>query len=396
MGKDAPRSARSPELPPVRSEHSGAFVRLSRLWQHRNHFSLVFAAVDNPAYRDALIARLAAVGGAFRVGLRDEDTAEAWLSGAQRAQAVGATRLHLCLPLDRPRSEAWWQQANLLRERLADALPGSQVLWLSDTDADIAARQAPDLWNWREAVLSFLASAASSVVPVPGPRFDVAAGAEAALVAERVAAIEQYLAAGDGDDLVSAHLRLEAAQAYASLGQWDLGIEHARRAAATYAVHGNENGAAAAKLSMAQVLRWRGQLDQALHMLKHEVLPVLQRLGSLHPQAVAMGQIADILRARGQLDEALRIRQEQQLPVFERLGDVRSKAVTLSRIADILLFRGRLAEARQRAADAREEFVHLKAQAGIAHCDDLIRRIEAAGRHDGDRPDGPLTPTLSR
>jgi phosphopentomutase len=53
-----------------------------------------------------------------------------------------------------------------------------------------------------------------------------------------------------------------------------------------------------------------------------------------------MGRIADILKARGQLDEALRIYQEEELPVYERLGDVRSKAITMGRIADILQARG--------------------------------------------------------
>jgi phosphopentomutase len=53
-----------------------------------------------------------------------------------------------------------------------------------------------------------------------------------------------------------------------------------------------------------------------------------------------MGRIADILRARGQLDEALRIYQEEALPVFERLGDVRAKEVTMGKIADILQARG--------------------------------------------------------
>ena len=42
----------------VRGEHSGAFLRLRQLWTRRSHFSLVLAMVDNPDYRDALMARL--------------------------------------------------------------------------------------------------------------------------------------------------------------------------------------------------------------------------------------------------------------------------------------------------------------------------------------------------
>jgi hypothetical protein len=202
MGKDdtwSIASGGSPDLPPVQSEHSGAFVRLSQLWQRRSHFSLIFATADNPAYRDALIARLAALSGATSVDLQEGDAASAWLDAAHQAQTAGAARLHLCLPLDKPRPDTWWRQANLLRERLADALPGVQVLWVSESDADRAAREAPDLWNWREAVLSFTAGAPRGVSPVPGTRFDLAAGADAAGVIGRVAAIEQYIAAGDSD-----------------------------------------------------------------------------------------------------------------------------------------------------------------------------------------------------
>jgi phosphopentomutase len=61
-------------------------------------------------------------------------------------------------------------------------------------------------------------------------------------------------------------------------------------------------------------------------------------------RAVTMGKIADILRTRGQLDEALKIF-EEQLPVYERLGDERSRAVTMGKVADILEARGRLDEA---------------------------------------------------
>ena len=55
--------------------------------------------------------------------------------------------------------------------------------------------------------------------------------------------------------------------------------------------------------------------------------------------------IADILRARGQLDEALKIRKKEELPVYERVGDVRSRAVTMGKVADILQARGQLDEA---------------------------------------------------
>jgi hypothetical protein len=61
--------------------------------------------------------------------------------------------------------------------------------------------------------------------------------------------------------------------------------------------------------------------------------------------ALAAGLRAGILQARGELDEALRILREDALPVYARLGDVREKAVTMGKIADILQVRGELDEA---------------------------------------------------
>jgi tetratricopeptide (TPR) repeat protein len=63
-------------------------------------------------------------------------------------------------------------------------------------------------------------------------------------------------------------------------------------------------------------------------------------------RAVTMGKIADILRGRGDLDEALRIRREEELPVYEQLDDMRERAVALSKIAQIMAIRGDVPAAR--------------------------------------------------
>jgi hypothetical protein len=56
---------------------------------------------------------------------------------------------------------------------------------------------------------------------------------------------------------------------------------------------------------------------------------------------VTLGKIADILRARGELDEALRIRREEELPVHEKLGDLRELIVGRAMVAQMLAVRGR-------------------------------------------------------
>jgi hypothetical protein len=106
-----------------------------------------------------------------------------------------------------------------------------------------------------------------------------------------------------------------------------------------------ERDRAVVRGAIADILQARGGLDEALRMLRNEVLAAFERLGDVRERAVTMGQIADILQARGGLDEALRIRREEQLPVYERLGDVRERAITMGKIANILQARGDLDEA---------------------------------------------------
>ncbi len=346
----------------MRSEHTGAFVRLSQLWQRRSHYSLVFATVDEPAYRDALIARLDADRAAARINLRADDEAGGqpettpadWLQALQRARAAGHDRVHVCLPLDARRSDAWWQQANLLRERLADAFAGVQLLWLTEAEVDAAAHQAPDLWNWRETVVSFTSTLASAPGTIPEPsgqRFDYYSDQTAAAVTDRLAQIDAYLAHHDDRGVSDAHLLLEASRAHERLGHSEQSLQSARLAAELFDREGDATHAAQALAQAADLSFQLGHPDDALKVLTEQVLPVYERLGDVREKAVTMGQVADILRARGQLDEALRIRREEVLPVFERLGDVREKAVCQFEIAQGRALQGHLSQARALLTD---------------------------------------------
>lgn len=334
----------------IRSEHSGAFLRLRQLWERRSHFSLVLAMVDNPDYRDALIARLDAVQPGARIDLSPADPPAVWLQQGETRCAQGQRRLYVCLPLDTRHDDHWWQQANVVRERLADAMPTLQVVWLSQTDVDTAAHQAPDLWNWREAVLDFRVATR----PIP-PMFaiDPAAeawhGIEADAGKKRLVQIEEFLTrqtpASEHDERLSAYLLLQAARLHGQLGNWSQSTVAAQQAAALFQASGDIAHAAEAHAEEAQILQFRGESDQAMAVLTQQVLPVYERLGDVYAKTVTMGRIADILQASDKLDEALKIRCEQELPIYERLGDVRSKAVTMSKIADIHQVRGQLDEA---------------------------------------------------
>ena len=332
--------------PSVRPEHSSTFLRLGQLWQRSAHYSLLLAAVDDSSYRDRLIARLQALGPAQRIDLAPTDTPQDWLARLQQAHAEGAVRVQVCLPISPRRPDGWWQQANVLRERLADAFPAAQLVWMADADVDAAAHQAPDLWNWREAVFSFAASVPAAGLPtVAGHAFQSRLGQDAAAVAQRLGHIERALVGQPADDSSAAHLWLEAARAHQRLGHWPAAEAAAQQAASGFRQAGNAATEAEVRALLAELQWRRGDPVGALQALRADVLPIIERLGDMRSKAMTMGQIADILQARGQLDEALRIRQDEQLPVYAYLGDVREKAVTMGQIADILQARGQLDEA---------------------------------------------------
>jgi CHAT domain-containing protein/tetratricopeptide (TPR) repeat protein len=172
-------------------------------------------------------------------------------------------------------------------------------------------------------------------------------GAAADALLERgVAALEEQRRSGASVDPAAAlFLVYEQARRLMTRGEPDraqgLFAEAVRLAEAA----GNEISATVARGAVADILYSRGDLDEALRILREELLPSFDRLGDVRSRAVTMGKIADILYRRGDLDEALRIRREEELPVYDRLGDVRSRAVTMGKIADILSSRGDLDEA---------------------------------------------------
>jgi 3',5'-cyclic AMP phosphodiesterase CpdA/tetratricopeptide (TPR) repeat protein len=129
-------------------------------------------------------------------------------------------------------------------------------------------------------------------------------------------------------------------------GEFDRALAAARDKARLDQARGAERDAALARGQIADILHIRGDLDEALHILRDELLPVFERLGDDRSHAVTWSRIAGLLHHdRGELDEALRILRHDVLPVYERLGDDRSRAVTLGNIVNILRTRGDLEEA---------------------------------------------------
>ncbi len=138
----------------------------------------------------------------------------------------------------------------------------------------------------------------------------------------------------------------------------------------------------------ADILRERGRLDQALELLREQVLPVRRRLGEKREQASTLGRIASILQDRDQLDEALRIWRKEVLPLLKEVGDERDLGAVMGNIAVILSEQGHLDEAIE---IQREEVLPVSVRLGdrlglitdrANLADDLLER-----GHPEDRPE---------
>ena len=342
------KPATDSRLPPwtLRSEHSGAFLRLHRLLNGRRSFTLCFLTYSDSVYRDKVAGFLEGrLSAHVRVSI--DPTAR-----------IGTEALFDSLSAD-PRSspaqitglESWPEglddllgRLNRRRETLAERCPRPLLFWVLSSHLEKVATRAADLWAWRSGVYDFtLPSRAvrTDLVqhhldspPVYGPERQV-----------RIEKIQRYLATRSSLRPTDVDLLLDMGDLLMWLGNTTEAATAYSRAQEALATLDDGKRYAIARGKIADILEERGQLDEALRIRTEEQLPVFEKLGDVHSRAITQGKIADILQIRGQLDEALRIRTEEQLPVFEKLGDTRLHAITKGEIADILKERGQLDEA---------------------------------------------------
>ena len=78
-----------------------------------------------------------------------------------------------------------------------------------------------------------------------------------------------------------------------------------------------------------------GDREEALRILREEVLPVWHRLKDDREIARTFARMAEVEQLRGDRSEALRILREEVLPVWQRLKDDREIGTVLVRIAEI-------------------------------------------------------------
>ena len=330
----------------LRSEHSGAFLRLRRMLEGRVSFALCFLTYSDSPYRDKVADFLEAkLRACVRVTI-DPDATIGTEVLFEKLGADGDSGPAQLIGLERwPEGlDDLLTRLNYRRGALAEQCARPLLVWVLSQHLRSVATRAADLWAWRSGVFDFdLPAGTDRRVQVSLPVDRGMAAAPRRL--ERIAELQQYLRGRPEWRPIDVDLALELGDLRRSLGEM---------AAAEAAYQGAKNALASlddrrriafAEGRIADILQARGDLDEALRIRTEEELPVYERLGDVRSRAVTQGKVADILEARGDLDEALRIRTKEELPVYERLGDVRSRAVTQGQIADILQARGDLDEA---------------------------------------------------
>jgi tetratricopeptide (TPR) repeat protein len=300
------------------AEVAAAFRALRRGITRGRGFSLYLCACNAPPARDKLIEQLAVSLPESMVHRHEPIAGEDdLLETVAGLLADGDPGPVMIVGLEQVLAEPDWAERflsalNLRRSEWPARVPYPVAFWLPGHLLGRLTSGAPDFFDWRSDTLEFpeISIGQTRVFATRDFFFGVDPRFSKQEQDERVAELRARLAATpNSEDEQVCRTRLQ---------WWD---------------------------ELADLMRTRGEVDEALRIRTEEELPVYQRLGAVREMAVTQGDIADLLMARGQLDEALRIRTEEQLPVFQRLGAVRELAVTQGQIAAILRARGQLDEA---------------------------------------------------
>ena len=331
---------------PLRSEHSGVYLRLQRTLQSRDSFTLCFLVYSDSAYR-ATVASFLGV----RLGATAEITIDTSWQGGTEHLLDGISAADNGRPVQLFGFHRWplglddlLARLNHRRESIAERFPHPLLVWARSNDLATIATGAADLWAWRTGVFDFT---------LPGERRRAAphgyhSHPATMTVAERhsrIEALQAYLGNQPVLQPIDAELLLELGDLHRFLGDTKEAEKTYQQAEQVLAKSEDRRRLAVARGRIADILALRGRWDEALQVRKTEELPVYEELGDWRLYALTQGEIADILTSRGDFAEALDIRRTAELPIYERIGLERLAAVTRGQIADILFAQGQFTEA---------------------------------------------------
>ena len=331
---------------PLRSEHSGVFLRLQRTLRGRDSFTLCFLVYSDSAYRAAVASLLEA-----RLDATAEVTIDTnWEGGTELLlQRIGAADNGR--PVQLLGFHRWplglddlLARLNHRRESIAERFPYPLLVWARSTDLPAIATEAADLWAWRTGVFDFTLSGESRRA-APHGYHSHPAKMTAAERRSRIEALQEYLEGQSVLRPIDTELLLELGDLHRFLGDTKEAEKAYQQAERVLTKSEDRRRLAVARGRIADILTLRGRLDEALQVRKTEELPVYEELGDWRLYALTQGEIADILTSRGDFAEALNIRRTKELPIYERIGSERLAAVTKGQIADILFAQGQFTEA---------------------------------------------------
>ena len=289
-----PATSRPAAVWNLRSEHSGAFVRLQRMLEGRRSFALCFLTYSDSAYRDRVADFLAErLCARVRVTI-DPDAAIGTEALFEKLSADRRDRPAQLIGLERwPEGlDDLLARLNYRRGALAERCTRPLLVWIQSQHLRSVATRAADLWAWRSGTFDFTLPA------------DTDAGIRL-LEALRIRTEEEL---------------------------------------PVYERLGDVRARAVAQGRIADILQARGELDKALRIRIEEELPVYERLGDVRACAIAQARIADILAARGRLDEALRIYEEDVLPALRTINNQKEIDWARGRIESLRSSRARSAD----------------------------------------------------
>ena len=259
------------------------FRALRRAIVRSRGFSILLCVCDSPAHGDELIDNLSASTPALNIRRIDleadaEDTLEVVSGklGGTAGEAIMVTGLWRAF--DRPEQrDRLLDTLNLRRGEWPGRVPLPVVFWIPRAHLGPLLRGAPDFFDWRSDTLEFPTHIDESVFRRLGERqwsFGVDPRLSAADQRDRVLELRSRLARSEGTD--------SEAIERSRLRWWD---------------------------ELAELLAFRGDLDEALRIRTEEQLPVFERLGAMRDLAIARTNTAILEIARDHPGDRLRARQ---------------------------------------------------------------------------------------
>lgn len=383
----------------VRNE--AEFTALRRILElSRGTSSFTTAVCNSPAFRETLFVELRGGGISFLhaavvAGSLDPVAEVRAQIPSGSTDALFITGLDYLLAESSADSDRLLAVLNRSRERWRSAFPKQPlVFWLTTHTSVRLTTHAPDLRAWVSHELEFEDATVSGIRPDQpslSRNFTWLSNLDAAAKRARLADLDQRLSLDPPEPALFqewARAWEEKIQLMTLLGQaqqaehaartvldsmnaivpiqefwiaeitfslaqvllWRLDFNQAlkllrERAIPIYSRLGDRRSLAIAKLETAKILIFRKDLDTADHILRTEVLPELTVERDPRDQALALDLRARILVARGQLDRAMQIRLDEVLPTLRRIHDDRGIAVALGGVAEILCNKGSFAEA---------------------------------------------------